>query len=727
MNKAVNTIKNISMLTLVTAALVACGGGGGSDPTPTPMSSTPTPSPTTSTPVPTPTPSTLSDALDLSDVSVDAAASGLTDADWNRKANFMEIYIRGYKDSDGDGVGDIQGLIAQLDYLQALGITGIWLMPVHESSDNDHGYAVTDYRDIEDDYGTMEDFDELIAEAHSRGIGIIMDYVINHSSNQNPLFRDFASSPASDKRDWYIYSATQQTWGAFGNGWHSMPSGGGYYYGAFIDFMPDFNLANEEVASFHINNLRYWLNKGVDGFRFDAVGVLFENGSGQAVNQPENIPFMKRVQDAINEYDNRFIVCEAPDGSDLFAAENACGGAFAFGTQSNLLNTATSNALAGGLVSQLEKSIRDRMPLFLSNHDHFAGDRIGTQLSGNVADMKMAGILNVLLSSTPFTYYGEEVGISNGSGLSGDHALRTPMSWTDDADNAGFSTAIPFRALSANSTTMNVAAEEGVADSILETYRALYQLKLAHPVMSLGDFNLQSSAGENSLIFTRRDGTNGVAVLINLSTTAQDLTVLTGAADTAYTTEMPAGGAGGTTGDAASLGEVTVNVAAQSATVLAYADADIAVVVCSEPYTENAAGDGCDLPVSDTQPDPVVTAGANELVIFYKNDTDDYAGFELHIWKDANCDIYTDAQVAGVVWADGVDQAGIDPNYGAYWVLDIEPDAAIGDCGNFIIHAGDTKGVSNADLAAEIDADRIVYGVERYERVFPELWVLEAP
>lgn len=142
--------------------------------------------------------------LDLSYVPQVTAGSALPDG-WNRSANFMEIFVRSYQDSDGDGHGDLQGLISRLDYLQALGITGIWLMPVKESSDNDHGYSVIDYRKIESDYGTMEDFENLLAEAHERGIGVIIDYVINHSSYANPLFMDASSGIDNDKRDWYFF------------------------------------------------------------------------------------------------------------------------------------------------------------------------------------------------------------------------------------------------------------------------------------------------------------------------------------------------------------------------------------------------------------------------------------------------------------------------------------------------------------------------------------------
>jgi len=695
------------------------------DPEPDPI---PDPEPD---PVPVPDPivvpeSNFSDSLDLSTVIVADPGSTLPD-NWQRKANFMEIYVRGYQDSDHDGVGDLQGLIQRLDYLQGLGITGIWLMPVTESSDNDHGYAVTDYRDIEKDYGTLEDFQALLTAAHDRGIGIIMDYVVNHSSNSNALFRDSASGAGNYFRDWYLFSDTDLGWGAFGDGWHGLATADDFYYGAFFSGMPDFNLRNQEVVDYHLDNLRFWLNMGVDGFRFDAVGVLFENGASATIDQPENFTLMKLIQDTINEYENRYIICEAPDGPSEFAAPDACGNAFAFGQQGDILNTARDRALSASLTNHLNNNVNvDRMQLFLSNHDGFAGERPAEQLNNNPGDLKIAAAINILLSTTPFSYYGEEVGIGQGIGLSGDWAIRTPMSWTNDATTAGFTTVTPFRALANNSTSNNVDAQSGVDGSLLEHYRAMYQLKNENEVLSLGTLNLQSPANSDSLVFTRRDGNNGVAVLINLATSAQALTVLTGAADTVYSVAYSTSTiVSGTTGPAESQGEVTVNVPAQSVVALAYADGEISILICDDPYTKNDNGDGCVLPASDTQPDPVLNALADEIIIYYKHDNDDYTGLVLHLWNNASCDMFSDAQLAGVDWDNGVQPTATDANYGLYWVLSLKPEAVLGDCGNFIIHAGNNKAISDADQVAELDSDGIVFGVERYGQVFPELWIVE--
>jgi glycosidase len=503
-----------------------------------------------------------SSSLDLSPVAQAASDSGLP-ADWTESAAFIEIYVRGYQDSDGDGIGDLQGLVSRLDYLQALGIRGIWLMPVFESADDDHGYAVSDYRAIESDYGTMADFETLLAEAHARGIAVIVDYVMNHAASTNPLFLDATTGSSNDKYDWFVWEALQPTgWNTFaGDPWRN--NGNGWYYGVFSSLMPDFNLENPDVIDYHKDNLRFWLNKGVDGFRFDAVGVLFENGPSAWNNQPENHVLLKEVQDLVDAYGKRFMVCEAPDDPRAFAATSSCGRAFAFGTQGAILDSARNFATDDGVTNRLASSDVDRLPLFLSNHDSFAGDRVWNQLNGDSEQYKLAAATYVLASRNPFTYYGEEVGMANASGLTGDRALRTPMSWTPDTVTAGFTTATPFRTLSANVATHNVMGEDGDSNSLLEYYRSLYALRAAHPVVGAGTIVLLSNSGDPVLLFRRADAGVTAVTAINYSGSSQQLTAATSLAN------VPFDGAFGATGQVVSnsSGAITIDVPARSAVV----------------------------------------------------------------------------------------------------------------------------------------------------------------
>ena len=501
--------------------------------------------------------------LDLAPVLPTAVDSGLSD-NWADTAAFIEIYVRGYMDSDGDGTGDLQGLISRLDYLRDLGVRGIWLMPVFESADNDHGYAVADYRAIEADYGTMADFETLLQEAHARGIAVVVDYVMNHASSTNPLFLDASTGSANDKYDWFVWEDARPTgWNTFaGDPWRN--NGNGWYYGVFSALMPDFNLENPDVVEFHKDNLRFWLNKGVDGFRFDAVGVLFENGATEWNNQPENHVALREMQTLIAAYGKHFMVCEAPDDPAAYAATESCGRAFAFGVQRSVFDSVRNGQVDARLGSFLAAAESDRQPLFLSNHDSFAGDRPWDQLAGNEDDYRLAASTYVLASSNPFAYYGEEVGLAGAAGLSGDHALRTPMSWTANAVTAGFTTGDPFRELSANVATHNVADENGVANSLLEHYRALLAMRNANPVIATGTLTVLSAAGDPVLVLRREQSAETAIVVINYSSAQQSVAADTGMADTTF--DAVFGASGQRVSDA--VGELALDAPPRSA--LAY-------------------------------------------------------------------------------------------------------------------------------------------------------------
>ncbi len=473
-------------------------------------------------------------AIDVSAVAAKPVPSGLP-ANWNRTANIIEIFVRSYKDSNGDGIGDLKGLTSQLDYLKDLGITGIWLMPVYPSADHDHGYAVSDYRAIDPDYGTMADFETLVKEAHKRGIGIIMDYVMNHSANDNPLFVSAESDKKSPYRDWYIFAdKVPKGWDKQWKPIDKADAKKGYYYGIFSPQMPDWNLKNPRVVQYHADTLRFWMNKGVDGFRFDAVTMFVENGPKAYLDQPENKPILKSIRAAIDAYPGRYMICEASETPAEYVKSGACGNAFAFKTQPLIKKSATSGTLDKDLVEVLSRPETSHMPFILGNHDSFAGDRAIADLSGHdERDYHAAAAIVLLASATPFTLYGEEIGMSN-NGKYNDPGLRAPMSWTGDLPAAGFSTVKPYRALATNYPTHNVASEEGKFDSLLETYRALYKVRNDHPVLGTGTINVQSKGGDSSLIFTKKDGADEAAVMINLADRPQSLSVDTGQPNTAF-------------------------------------------------------------------------------------------------------------------------------------------------------------------------------------------------
>ena len=464
-----------------------------------------------------------SEGLDFSSIEPLPVEQNIAD-DWWQSANFMEIYVRGYQDSDGDGVGDFNGLTQRLPYLAELGINALWLMPIMESADNDHGYETQNYRDVESDYGTLADFQNLLDEADRLGIAVIIDYVMNHAASQNPLFQDAASSPNHPLRDWFIWNDTVdnrwQLWGR--TPWRNSPYG--VYYGAFTERMPDFNLRNQAVLDYHKDNMRFWLNLGVDGFRFDAVGVLVENGINQLENQPQNLTVMGEMASVLDDYPYAYIVCEAPGQFRDMAQTDSCVNAFNFSAGHTILESVRNRRISAGLINELSQARRDQMPMILANHDFFAGDRIYNQLNGDMTQYRLASALYLLLSSQPYTYYGEEIGMAAGANLQPDASLRTPMSWNNNAMHAGFSTRTPFRRLSANVSEYNLEAQQLDSSSLYYWYQSLYALRSAHPTLSTGIMQVLTQASEPVLAFTRSTETITYLTLINVSDQSQSFT-----------------------------------------------------------------------------------------------------------------------------------------------------------------------------------------------------------
>lgn len=495
---------------------------------------------------------------DVGPVSVQGPPSALPEG-WHRGA-FMQIYVRAYQDSDGDGHGDLKGLISRLDYLQDLGITGLWLMPVTQSEDRDHGYAVKNYRAIEADYGTLEDMAQLLTQAHQRGMGVILDHVINHASHRHPLFLNAASSRLSAQRDYFVWQDSApvgwQVWGK--DPWYS--SGMGYFYAPFWSGMPDFNWKRDPVRAFHHDNLRYWLNLGVDGFRFDAVGSLVENGPQAWESQPENHAIMAQIQSVLGAYERRYMVCEAPAASQAFGAPSSCGSALAFDLKDAIVRAARADRAAMASVIDYFRFAPSGMATFLANHDSFAGERVWDQLSGNLAQYKLAAATYLLLPGTPFVYYGEEIGMAHGEGLRGDWALRAPMSWTGQA--SGFTRGVPFRTMSSNIATQNVEAQRGVEGSLHSFYKSMIGLRKRLPSLARGDYS-GAWVQDTAMGFQRSFGTERTMVLYNYGQSAQTV-ALTGLTPGArWLAEYPQA----SDWTVASDGSVRVSLPAQSVTV----------------------------------------------------------------------------------------------------------------------------------------------------------------
>ena len=502
--------------------------------------------------------------IDLSPVPALASPVKLP-RDWHHGA-FMEVFVRAYQDSDGDGVGDLPGLISRLDYLKKLGVKGLWLMPIQTSADRDHGYHTVDFRAVAPEYGTLADFDRLLKEAGKRGIGVIIDYAVNHSSAEHPMFVEARAEPKSPWRSWYVWSELEpKGWDIWGkNPWywnHGEPwnfkgamkdlpkapdDARDFYFGTFGPHAPDFNLRNPEVVEYHLSSLRFWLNRGLAGYRLDAVPHLIENSAKDWNDQPESRALTKQIADLIRSYPNRYVVCEATAKPIDYGDPAVCGGAFAFGYVQHFVEATRGKPESVAKLAEYFRGPQERrrqrsspegsgpsnggtalptMATFVSNHDIFAGKRLWDQVEGDVARYKLAAAGYLLQPGTPFIYFGEEVGQAGAAGLPNDQPLRAPMSWQADNDQpSGFTTGAPFRPFAPNLATYNAAAQQRNPSSIFSFYRAMLRLRNLRSSIARGSFE-QSFADGMVLGFQRVLGRERTLVLINYGSAAADVQV----------------------------------------------------------------------------------------------------------------------------------------------------------------------------------------------------------
>jgi alpha-amylase len=444
--------------------------------------------------------------------------------EWWVDATFYEIFVRSFYDSDGDGIGDLNGITAKLDYLNDgdpatttdLGVTGIWLMPINPSPSY-HGYDVTDYYGINPEYGTIDDFKTLVSEAHKRGIHVIIDLVLNHCSNQHPWFIESASSTTSPKRDWFIWSATNPGYlGPWGEQvW--WPLSGSYYYGIFSSTMPDLNYRNPEVVSTMEGVVRYWLEDfGIDGFRLDAAKHIIEEGEQQENTRATHnfwknwrINFKDTAPDAIaigEVWSDISIMATYVQGDEL-------DGVFNFALAGAILDSA-NNGSATSFVYNLDQSV-DQIPAgyfspFITNHDQ---NRTMSQLGGSLPKAKAAASLLLISPGTPFIYYGEEIGME---GVKPDENIRRPMQWSSSA-NAGFTTGTPWRAPDDDYTAVNVAAQTSDTDSLLSHYRRLIALRNSHNALKAGSVNNFTTSDQSVYAGLRFTTSEAIVAIVNTS------------------------------------------------------------------------------------------------------------------------------------------------------------------------------------------------------------------
>ena len=478
--------------------------------------------------------------------------------DWWRDGIFYQVYPRSFQDSSADGVGDIAGIIERLPYLKALGVDAVWLSPIFPSPMADFGYDISDYTGIDPLFGTGDDFDALVSAAHAAGLKVILDLVPNHTSDRHPWFVEARSSRDNPKRDRYLWrdpkpdgSAPNNWLSEFGgSAWTSDETTGQYYYHAFLAQQPDLNWRNPDVREAIWEVMRFWLRKGVDGFRVDVIWHLIKDAQfrdnpanpnhrpGQppheallplhTTDQAEVHDVIAGMRRVVDEFDQRVLIGEiylpierlvAYYGNDLRGAQMP----FNFALLSTLWSARSIEKIIGDYEAALPKGAWPNW--VLGNHDR---PRVASRVGAEQA--RVAAMLLLTLRGTPTLYYGDEIGMHqvaiapdrvrdpferNVPGLGvGRDGCRTPMQW-DATENAGFSAAKPWLPLADDFTRENVANLEADAQSILHLYKALIALRKRLPVLQSGDYVPVAADGDLLLYRRWRDGAT-VTIVLNL-------------------------------------------------------------------------------------------------------------------------------------------------------------------------------------------------------------------
>lgn len=483
---------------------------------------------------------------------------------WWRDGIIYQIYPRSFADGNNDGLGDLQGIIGRLDYLVELGVDALWLSPIYPSPDKDFGYDVADYTDIDPRFGSLEDFDLLLSEAHRRGLRVILDLVLNHTSDQHPWFLESQASHNNPKADWYIWRQPASRDGGGGSGsvpnnwqsifggsaWAYAPERGQYYYHMFVPEQPDVNWRNPQVRQAMLGIVRFWLERGVDGFRLDVFNMYFKDGQFRNnplkpglrgfdrqrhiydCDQPEMIPLLQELRRILDSYPERYAVGETfistrekivhYCGADkLHAAFN-----FKF-TWSKFAPTLYSKSILDWEGLHSEHGIWPNY--VLGNHDV---PRMAARHTKSESDSRLKVLMALLLTlrGTPFLYYGEEIGMRDISltrseildppgrrfwpFYKGRDGCRSPMQW-DASFNAGFSASKPWLPVHPNYRLRNVEAQRIDPDSLFHFTRNLIRIRRANPALVRGDFSMLAERSKHVLVYLRETPEQRILVALN--------------------------------------------------------------------------------------------------------------------------------------------------------------------------------------------------------------------
>ncbi len=472
---------------------------------------------------------------------------------WYMNAIFYEVHIRAYCDSNSDGKGDIPGLISKLDYIKDLGVDCIWILPVYPSPLKDDGYDIADYNGIHPDYGTIDDFRKLIAEAHKRGLRIIADLVLNHTSDQHPWFQNSRSDPESKYRNYYVWSETDKKYtdariiflDTEDSNWTYDEEAGMYYWHRFYSSQPDLNYDNPEVIQELVDVMDFWLDMGIDGFRADAVPYLIEREGTNCENLPETHQILKDFRKHLDEkYEGKILLAEANQWPIDVRPYFGDGDEFHMGFHFPVMPRIYM-AIRKSDVSQIHWIMAQTPEIpentqwctFLRNHDEltlemvteeerqwmwkeYAPDprmrlnlgirrRLAPLLDNDHRKILLANAVLYALPGAPIIYYGDEIGMGDDIWLFDRNGVRTPMQWNDSL-NAGFSNADPEKLYAPVIKTedytykkINVQAEKKNPESLLNKMKHLVSVRKSHPAFALGDYEFLAKDQTNFLVIKR--------------------------------------------------------------------------------------------------------------------------------------------------------------------------------------------------------------------------------
>ncbi|MEN3359094.1 MAG: maltose alpha-D-glucosyltransferase / alpha-amylase [Mycobacteriales bacterium] len=500
-------------------------------------------------------------------------SSGLTagdDPEWYKRAVFYEVLVRGFADSNGDGMGDLTGLTNRLDYLQWLGVDCLWLPPFYPSPLRDGGYDVSDHTGVLPEYGTIEDFRRFLDAAHAKGMRVIIDFVMNHTSDQHPWFQASRTDPDGPYGDFYVWSDTDEQYPGVRiifvdtetSNWTFDPIRKQYYWHRFFGHQPDLNFDNPLVQVAIVDALRFWLDLGIDGFRLDAVPYLFEREGTNCENLPETHDFLKRLRaDIEKDYPDRVLLCEANQWpADVVAyfgdpvKGDECHMAFHFPVMPRIFMAVRREQrypISEVMAQTPSIPLNCQWGIFLRNHDEltlemvtdeerdymwaeYASDprmkanigirrRLAPLLENDLDQIELFTALLLSLPGSPVLYYGDEIGMGDNIWLGDRDGVRTPMQWTPDR-NAGFSAADPGRLyLPINMDSIygyqvtNVEAQTRNTSSLLHWTRRMIQVRKANPAFGLGTFTDLGGSNPSVLSYVREFGDDIVLCVNNLS------------------------------------------------------------------------------------------------------------------------------------------------------------------------------------------------------------------